>query len=133
MSRLTAGPQSASIDRRVETHRLQGHARLKTRVKPSDETLACTSSPGPLTLGPRFAGSPHSSAVVDRLATQISSSPYPPGRGDEKYSDSASADTSALCAANAPTGGPTFAALPQGSPGRCRVATHRCVSPGRSK
>ena len=73
---------------------------------------------------PRFSAGPQSSSTVWRRATQKSSVPKPPGRSEQKYSTSPSAETVGTASPDGPlTFGPKFLGSPHSSSGVALVVT----------
>src|SRR5262245_8469129 len=70
-----------------------GKASRLTKNSPALPTgVGQKSSAAELTGSPRFCGAPQAALVLERVATQMSSPPLPPGRFDAKYRLSPSGD-----------------------------------------
>src|SRR5262245_16758577 len=70
-----------------------GNASRLTKNSPCVPTgVGQKSSAAELTGSPRFCGAPHGALVLERVATQMSSPPLPPGRLDAMYRLSPSGD-----------------------------------------
>src|ERR687891_742379 len=70
-----------------------GSASLLTKNRPPFPTgVGQKSSAVELTGSPRFCGAPHGALVLARVAIQMSSPPFPPGRFEARYRLSPSGD-----------------------------------------
>jgi hypothetical protein len=87
--RLIGGPKELAVVGRSATHRsntptVPERSEAKNNARPSAEIVGLTSVAALLTTGPRLATTEKGSAVVPRVATQMSESPEPPGRSEAK-------------------------------------------------
>ena len=78
---MSPSPQLAAVD-----------LRLTKKSPPPRTGVGQKSSAAELTGSPRFSGAPNGASVLSRCATQMSSSPCPPGRFEAMYRLSPSGD-----------------------------------------